>query len=687
MLKPANKYFDYLVIALVVVIAYWQVSLFQYTIKSDAALLSLPWKKFVSDSLRSGYFPIWNPYINMGWTQGMELSTWYYPSWIFSLFGKFRLSFLEAEIALHLILGAIGMYKFLSLLHLNRWALIHGSLLYILSGFFVGNFQHLGWTFYACWLPILLYCLIQLIKTPNLSTSIKFGFSAAMLALCSYIPFTVTTLIFILLFITAIYINRMVRRRSNELIKLSIYLFLSIIIIVIICSPAIYTLMVNIDTMYRSGKYTDQAAAFGSLVPMAWLNLFFPFGSIATSSYWKGTDVSMINLFIGWISFLFIGFAFLEKEKRKVVFFVASLGLLALLFSFGKYSPPTWFVFRHLPFYEKLRFAAQFRLYFIFAAAVIVAIGTQYLLKNYSIKKTQWFLIVCGIILLAIGAYNNHDQFLNNFNVVMVQEKNKYTLWQTIKFQSIIWGILSIILVCVNFIRRKQPTKVVQQVIIANIVILSLAVQMNMFYTGVANKRVPSIDKQFLQLPEKFTPVPNKIFNQYGMPGIGLTWTNTGGLIHVPTVNCYHPYDSKNYGEYMQKNSNFGISSPMVYTKDSLVDTLVSSILLTPYKIEFTTNNHLADSLFIALSKTPSTKVWVNEKSYEPEVVNSELLLKSIEPNSKVTISFVPTYAIDFSMLGLVSFIVVILIKAFQMLGTFVKAPLNKTISKDLQIK
>ena len=671
MLKPAHRYYDYLIIALIVVIAYWQVSFFQYTIKCDASLLSLPWKKFVSDSLRSGYFPIWNPYINLGWTQGMEPSSWYYPSWIFALFGKYRLSYLHTEIVLHLILGGIGTYKLLSLLKLNRWALVGGSLIYILSGFFVGNFQHLGWTFYGCWLPLVLYYFFLLIKQPEFKTALKFGFTGAMLVLSSYIPFIITTFIFLVLVISFIVVKNIRQKKNVETLKLYKYTLVSVLILFIICAPAFYMLYVNMDTMYRGGRYDDNTASFGSLVPNSWISLIYPFGTTTTSKMWSGTDISMNNIFIGIISIFLIGFSFASKEKKKIVWVTAAIGILALLFSFGSYILPTWYIFRHLPFYEKLRFASQFRIYFILAACILAAIGSDYLLKNNRTKQTLIFAIVAGVCCLIFSININHMEFYKNFNAIFVNAKNDHSVIESLKFQSLIWGVLFIVLTFWLFFTRKKELGTIKKLIGFNILFLLVAVQMNMFYTGVANESVSEINKKWLKLPDRFHPIQNKSYKDYWNLGIGQTWTNTGTLNHVPNIGCYHPYDSKNYGDYMNSGSFNPQTSSIVFSKEQARDEQDNIVYIVsrqtdfldfnPYRMKFTTNFN-SDTLNIQMSPTPSTKVLINEKPRDFSSLSPMIELFNVPKESIVVISFLPKYAKTFAWFGIICFLTIVAI-------------------------
>jgi hypothetical protein len=666
MLKKKPAYIDYLILALVVIIGYWQVSLNQYTIKCDAALLSLPWKKFVSDSLRSGYFPFWNPYINMGWTQGMEFSTWYYPSWVFALFGKFSLGCLQTEITLHLILGAIGMYTFLSLFRLHRWALLHGSWVYILSGFFVGNFQHLGWIYYACWLPWVLYFFIRLIKKPGFLISIQLGSVSAMLILSSYIPFTVTTAIFMGLVTGVVTIKKMQLKEHQALLKLGGFLFLSGIIVVVICAPAFYTLLINLDTMYRGGKYADATAAFGSLVPMSWINFIFPFASTTTSPHWTGTDISMHNIFIGWMSFLWIGWAFFYKEKRKLVLLVGALGLIALAFSFGKYFPPTWFIFRHVPFYEKLRFAAQFRLYFIFAAAMLVALGTQKSLDSNSIKKARVYLIISCLLFGVMAIGKNYLQIFNQFNVVLVQGKNLFTVGQTVQFQSLFWCWLCLLFLFFLFVFRTKKQAPLKLIMGFNLICLVVAAQMNMFYTAVANTSVAGIQKKMRTLPEQFKPIPNTTYTQYkqASPPIGLTWTNTGGLYHLPALHCYHPFDSQNYEAYKKTEPPGGSLLPLVFASAPAMEDVpfnqaeyfispTDSILLTPYGLEFTTKTTYYPRLYIQLSKTNFTTCSFNGEPHPFITENAVMVINHLPPGTRIRFNFLPPHLLLLGFVGI----------------------------------
>ncbi|MCB0688342.1 MAG: hypothetical protein KDC53_17510, partial [Saprospiraceae bacterium] len=47
----------------VMLLAIWQVALFQYTLKWDAMDITLPWRYFVADAIyQNGTMPWWNPF-------------------------------------------------------------------------------------------------------------------------------------------------------------------------------------------------------------------------------------------------------------------------------------------------------------------------------------------------------------------------------------------------------------------------------------------------------------------------------------------------------------------------------------------------------------------------------------------------------------------------------------------------
>ena len=56
----------YAILLLILIVAYLPVSTFYFGMKNDAFSDNFPNKFFLTEAIRSGHLPLWNPYINFG---------------------------------------------------------------------------------------------------------------------------------------------------------------------------------------------------------------------------------------------------------------------------------------------------------------------------------------------------------------------------------------------------------------------------------------------------------------------------------------------------------------------------------------------------------------------------------------------------------------------------------------------
>ena len=65
--RSTIKYQDYLFITGLAILAYWPVSFMLFSVKNDAINYFMAMRYNTSEAIQSGYFPLWSPYINMGY--------------------------------------------------------------------------------------------------------------------------------------------------------------------------------------------------------------------------------------------------------------------------------------------------------------------------------------------------------------------------------------------------------------------------------------------------------------------------------------------------------------------------------------------------------------------------------------------------------------------------------------------
>ncbi len=148
-------------IAPAVVLLAYAVPLFSpnASIQWDAVDVHYSAQRYFAERMFHGGLPFWTPYIFSGFPflADPQTGAWYPGNWIFLMAGAGPKA-LEAELALHAVLAAAGVFALL-----RRWfvgsAAAAGALSYSLGGFFAGHSSHIGMFESAALFPWILVAL------------------------------------------------------------------------------------------------------------------------------------------------------------------------------------------------------------------------------------------------------------------------------------------------------------------------------------------------------------------------------------------------------------------------------------------------------------------------------------------------------------------------------------------------
>lgn len=148
------------------------------SIQWDAVDVHYCSQKYFADSLRSGHFPFWTPFIFSGFPflADPQVGAFYPLNWPFFLFGPGPKA-IQAELALHTLLALTGAFLLLLRFVPQRPAAFLGALTYALSGFFAAHSSHVGMFQAAALAPWLLYLFDRALEGP-------FSRFSALAALC-----------------------------------------------------------------------------------------------------------------------------------------------------------------------------------------------------------------------------------------------------------------------------------------------------------------------------------------------------------------------------------------------------------------------------------------------------------------------------------------------------------------------
>lgn len=336
------------------------------SMKWDATDIYLPWKYFISECLREGEFPLWNPYINLGFKQYGDPGTWYPVSQFIGILRPYDLYSLHAEFILHIFIAGMGARALGLNLGMHSKAAFLFAISYMFSGFMVSNAQHIGWIVSAAWLPFVLLQARNILRLGGVFNAMRLGLLCFLMFTGGYPGIFIVTCYF-LLFMGVLYCFRQYKAKSwAGVLQLLGYSLLAAFCFTVFSIGPIYSLHELSQYITRQGGLSIDASLVGSFMPKAMISLFAPYGvSVHDFGFW-GEDFSMLNIYTGAFSLVLIGIGIYHPQYRTPRFRnYLLISILFLLAAMGLHSPIRYWLYEVLPYMDHFRFPALFRLFFI----------------------------------------------------------------------------------------------------------------------------------------------------------------------------------------------------------------------------------------------------------------------------------------------------------------------------------
>jgi len=373
----------------VVILAFWQVFFLQHGLKWDVIDSFLPARYFVSESLRNGIIPLWNPYLLLGTPSYRDMvSIWNPEVWIVSLFTSYSNITLQFIYVAYIFIAGWGMFKLLTHFKVLRSFALAGGIAYMLSGFMVGNAQNLSAIAGAAWIPFIILYYWQFLQDTRWQTLFPVLFFLYLMVFNGYPGLTII-LGYLLLSFFVVELIVKIRKKEEWLQFLKFHLFLGLLLSVV-SAVLIISLFQVFPFIGQYGGGSLKWAEMHPFSPRSLITFLPPLAGVKSPEYF-GTDISMTNAFAGILTLIFF-LGTLPLKKNRFLWVLTIFGLISLLASFGEYLPVRGWFFRFLPMMNVFRYPAFFRLFIIFT----MVFSAFYFLETLLSKKQKFLLV--GII-------------------------------------------------------------------------------------------------------------------------------------------------------------------------------------------------------------------------------------------------------------------------------------------------
>jgi hypothetical protein len=398
-----------------------------------------PWKSFLVQTVKSGELPLWNPYTFSGnpFIANFQAGIFYPLDIIFfitSIANAFRFTLI-----LHIFLSGMFTYFLARYLQLNRTASIFSSCVFMFSGFLFVRLSagHSTMINGYAWIPLIFYLFLKTISQRRMVDLILFSLALAIQFLCGHPQVPYYTLFSLFIYLIGYSVFQW-KKEKKILPILGSYLFFIIVVVMALALAAIQILpawQVAQLSATRAGGVQYELATAVSLSPKYLLLFFAPMllGTTLDDTFWGGMEgFNETSGYLGIITLLLCiyGIYKTRRTQRTILFF--SIGIISLIFAFGKHTPLYWLFYHYFPGFNLFRCPARWLIFTTFSTAILSGIGLHQLIEfvqeKKELKKYLMFLSIIGlIILLTIGAltvfknamivnlYNNEIATLSKF--------------------------------------------------------------------------------------------------------------------------------------------------------------------------------------------------------------------------------------------------------------------------------
>jgi hypothetical protein len=536
---------DLAVLFLLCLAGYFQVALMQQSLKFDIIDQYFPWRRFAAECYHNGIIPFWNPYQHFGYAFAADPQSgaWYPLVWIAGLSGAYNVYANQLEFFMHVFIAGAGMYLLSGYLTGCRKTALATGAVYMLSGFFIGNAQHLTYLISGAWLPFVICYFLKMTHRFRWSDALAFSLAFYLMTSGGYPAFTIIAC-YVLVFLFLYRLTGIYRSRKKMLIKFTAIQLAAVLISGFLLAFVLVNLWQNINLMAKSSALPLKTALFNPFSPQSLISLFWPL--VTTTDYaFFNTDMSMANLHFGLVMLTALMCSFtLRKNRREWLMLFA--GIFFLLASFGEYTPVRKWLYDFVPLMNLFRFPSIFRL---FALVCFLLSAALYLKKVFNDETTSgkflrwvfWMMIsvaASGLVFSWIkGGVIRWETWADSGFYAFIQQQGFYDAMQ---FQSLVL-MATALLMAVMIYLKKKPAIILSAVLFLEMI---FSAQINAPKTVYSEFRTTYIDETLSVLPAGF-PVPENIAVKNYSDSTGFKtpfWRNLSLLRKQPGFDGYNSF-------------------------------------------------------------------------------------------------------------------------------------------------
>ena len=616
----------FLFFLVILFIAYLPVSSFQFFLKNDAFNGYFPPKFFMSESIQSGYLPLWNPYINFGLPQYGDMSSgfWSPVTWLIASTIGYTAYTFTLELLVYILASGTGMYILCRFYEMDKAVCLVAGVSYMCGGYMIGHLQHFNWISGAALLPWCLWAYQRLQQTFSLKQVLTASLLFYLLAASAHPGITIGALYFFTAYTLFCFFKQdadiSILKKFCGFTRQHIVLLLAI---VVLSAGMIAGYADMIPHITRGEKVKEAASITNPVSIQSSISMLLPMSSTKNDHFFA-TDPSMRNLYFGITLLLFFLWSLFTRKNNYQKFFLIAGIAFFLLSTNGIFKTA---LYKWAPMIAYVRMNGEFAIFSLFSFILTASFTLNQFFRDKktftgSLKILYYTLEIFIAATIVFGFYKmsqTHDSFifhLKNINAEQGIPQKLKLLLDSISFYDACWlqGIIQLFLLWgIKWCLMKQHSGMLVKIVVAEMIFASL---LNIPFTGVGKASVHEVQTVLNKSPKGIIAAPLKPVNLHdtisvyesGLVGNWSFYNKQPGN----KAFAFYPVELKNTKLiYADSNSSY-FYKPYLFTKN---DSTLNNITITGFtgsRIAATINASTTDLLVLQQNIYPHWFVYTN---------------------------------------------------------------------------
>lgn len=362
---------------------------------TDVVSFTFPMQMLAVDLIKSGQWPLWNPYILAGAPLLANFQSAPFSPTNFVYFVFDRLTGWSVQIILQHFLAGLFTYLLLRHWNVSKLGSLLGGVGFAFGGFNTIWSQWNGHTLSAAFISLLLLFFDRWFKNGKVRDAVLFSVVVAFQILSGYPQVVLYTAVavFILWAVNFHY--------SREFFLKTLIIFVFGILGV---GAAAFQILPGRELLGLSQREVEAHPFEWAFLPFIKLITFFApdfYGNHSTQNWWGPQDYTSNTGFVGVVAFVFASMGIVFLKKMREVLFLVVLLVVSLLLSF---PTPVSILFWKTGFLG-LQAASAHRglVLFNLSVALLAGFGVDRFINEKNLKTYKYFIFP-GVVLFAFGA-------------------------------------------------------------------------------------------------------------------------------------------------------------------------------------------------------------------------------------------------------------------------------------------